>query len=69
MNGTMSATEKVRVGIFMDEEVRAALRAEAGARGLDMSDLAEELLRAALADEIERIKKKRQAERKKGGEK
>jgi hypothetical protein len=56
--------EKIRVGIFMDEETRAALKAEANDRGLDMSECAEQILRDALADAIQRIRKKRQSDKK-----
>lgn len=51
--------EKIRVGLFMDSEVRDALKSEAAERGMEMSDLAEEILRETLAEALDRIHKKR----------
>lgn len=58
----LMATEKIRLVILADEEIRAALRLAAGKRGTDMSPVAEEILRDGLLSEIEEVRELRKAE-------
>jgi hypothetical protein len=58
--------DKIRLVIMADEEIRAALRLEAAEREMEMSELAEEILRDALASALEKVRKRRQADKRKG---
>jgi plasmid stability protein len=53
--------DKIRLVVQTDDEVRAALRLEAARRDMEMSELADEILREALADAIEEIRKRRKS--------
>lgn len=46
---TEKNTGKIRVGIFMDVKLRRALKALAASIGMDMSELAENILRREIA--------------------
>jgi plasmid stability protein len=59
------ATERVRTVLLLPEELRAALRLEAARRGVDMSDVAADVLTERLADSLDEIRKRRQDETKK----
>ena len=59
MTMTTAVAEKIRLVILTDEEVRKALRLEAAKRGSpDMSTLADEILREALAQSLEEVRKR-----------
>lgn len=60
--------EKIRLVIKTEDEVRAALKVAAAKRGMDMADLATEILREALADELAEVRRT-QGKKKKPGEK
>ena len=63
----LMATEPkpVRLVVQTDEDLRAALKLEAAKRGLDMSEVADAILREQLADSLAVIQARRQAEEKK----
>lgn len=56
--------DKVRLVILTDDELRAALRLEAAKQDVDMSELADSILRQALADALKEVRKRRQAKSK-----
>jgi plasmid stability protein len=60
------ATDRIRLTILVPEDLRAALRLEAAKRGEEMSDVATEILEAALTDALEEVRQ-RQAKKGKGG--
>jgi hypothetical protein len=51
-------SKTVRLVIVAEEEVRQALKLEAARQGVDMSPLAEKILRAGLADAIREIRER-----------
>lgn len=53
--------EKVRLVIQTDDELRAALKLEAARQGLEMSELADSILRAELADALKEIRERRKS--------
>jgi hypothetical protein len=55
----LMATEKIRLVLMVADEVRAGLRLEAAKQDVEMSELAESILREALADSIKEVKKRR----------
>jgi hypothetical protein len=65
--------EKIRLVLVVDEEIRAALRFEAGKRSaarvdgteVTMAEVMEELVRKGLADSLEAVRKARAVEKKK----
>lgn len=67
-------SEKIRIVLVVDEEMRAALRFEAGRRSalrrdgveVTMSELFEDLVRTGLPDALAEVRKARAAEEKKG---
>ncbi len=65
MFGTM--TEPIRMSVWVDSDVKAALKSEAAARGVDMGDLINELVEAQLPDQVQHARKHRQAREKKKG--
>lgn len=60
MSLLMAEPVPVRLVLQSAEEVRSALRLAAAKRGAEMSEVADEILRAGLADEIEEIRTLRQ---------
>ncbi len=68
--GTFMAIElkTVRLVVQTDEDLRFALKLEAVKRGLDMSELADEILREALATSLAEIQKRREGGKKGGRE-
>lgn len=65
MLGVMEAKE-VRLVVKTDEILRQALRVEAARRSVDMSELADEILRGFLAEAIAEVERQQQARKKKG---
>lgn len=49
----------VRLTINVSEELREALKVEATVRGIDMGDLASQLLEPQLTDSLERVRARR----------
>jgi plasmid stability protein len=58
----LMATDRVRTVLLLPEELRAALRLEAARRGVDMSDVAADVLTEALADSLKEVRERRQNE-------
>jgi hypothetical protein len=61
----LAVMNRIRLVILTDDEVRTALKVEASARGVEMSDLAALILREALADALKMVRS-RQSTPKKG---
>jgi hypothetical protein len=51
-------TEKIRLVLMVDEIFRQALKSGAAERGMEMSELAEEIFTEALAEELQRIRRR-----------
>ena len=58
--------ERIRLVILTDDELRAALRLAAAKRGSEMSEVADHILREALAAELSEVRANRQDKRKGG---
>jgi hypothetical protein len=56
--------ERIRLVILTDDELRSALRLEAAKRGVDMSEVADAILREGLAESLAEIRQRQK--RKKG---
>lgn len=59
--------QRIRLVVLTDDEVRAALRLRAAKYDVEMSELASEILREALAEEIKEVRLNRAAQDKKKG--
>jgi hypothetical protein len=65
MNEIMAAEEKVRIVVQAEGDLRDALRLGAAKRGVEMSELAADLLRGGLVEELAEVRRRKQGEAKK----
>lgn len=62
---SLSMADKIRLVVLTDDDVRAALRLAAAKADKEQSELADEILRAALAEELVEIRARKTADDKK----
>jgi hypothetical protein len=57
-------SERIRLVLLVDDDLRAALRLEAAKRDVDMSDIVAELLRENLAESLAEVRRRREGKKK-----
>jgi hypothetical protein len=60
------ATEKIRMLLVVDEEVRDVLRLEKTFTGEDMSDIVARIVLAAFPESLEEVRRRKRKDKKKG---
>lgn len=64
---TLMATDRIRLVVVVDEEIRDVLRLEKAITGEDISDIVARVVREQCAESLAEVRRRRQKDKKKGG--